>query len=573
MNDDTRSGGTLRLRGPADLEPLDAALAQQSPADQLRRLWTRQLFTYAPVENPDQWQAVEPVPDLAAAVPSTYNAGLGASHTSYVVHLRPGVLWDTEPARAVTAHDVVRGLKRLCAPVARPAATSHLTSTIRGMAGFDAAYAAAVPDPASDAQAFADFQNTHDIPGVFALDDETLVIELVRPALDLVDLLALPCTAAAPVEYDAFVPGSGELSAHTRSNGPYRVAAHEPGARLRLEPNPVWNPESDPVRARNLDAVEVTVDHSGAAGITESILNGDADLPWGIELAGSHPLPAPEPGHRLGYSLDPYLAFNLDAAGDGPLSDVRVRRALDRAIDRRALAEIAAASGAGTSVRVADAIVPPGNDAAREPGAGPAPGGDPAAARALLAEAGADSGLELTVVHPAGETETAMAHSYAADLEKAGVSVTLRGLGPSSLRRVLAGSGPGRSQGWDLAALSWSPSWFHENARAFLQPLCSRGVPGGPNPGGYGTPEVDELVDRALRSVEDPERRDAAWSEVEELVLDDVPFLPLLFQTPWAPRLRGTRVRDAVAMPSLGFSYDLATLRLAAEEESLENPG
>ncbi|WP_159941979.1 ABC transporter substrate-binding protein [Nocardiopsis sp. FR6] len=566
MSDDALPGPTLRLRGPAGIPPLDPVCAHQSPADQIRRLFSRQLFTYAPVGDPDDWRALEPVPDLAAAVPSTYNAGLGASHTCYVVHLRPGVMWDTAPPRAVTAHDVVRGLKRMCNPVARPAAISYFTSTIRGMADFCAEYAASVGRETSDPRAFSDFQNTHGIPGVFALDDETLVIELVRPALDAIDILALPCAAAAPEEYDAFVPGGGDTLLDTRSNGPYRVAAHEPGAFLRLERNPVWNGDSDPVREQNVDAVEVTVERSGNARVTELVRSGAADLPWGVSLAEPRTEPPSSPGHRLGYSLDPYLVFNLDSPGGGPLDDVRVRRAVARAIDKGALARIAAGSGAGTAVRVADSIVPPGNDAARDPGRPPAAdaGGDTDGARALLAEAGVDGGLRLTVVHPDGETDTAMARSYAADLEKAGVSVRLRALDPDSLRRALRGTGDGRDRGWDIAASSWSPGWFHHNARAFLQPLCD-GPPGGWNLGGYANPEVDALIERALEAVADPKRRETAWSDVEDRVLEDLPVVPLLFQTPAAPRLRGARVREAVGMPSLGFSYDLATLRLSSE--------
>ncbi|WP_262391265.1 hypothetical protein [Nocardiopsis sp. CNR-923] len=200
------TGGTLRLRGPGDVDQLDPARSLQSPADQLQRLYARQLFTYPPRENPDDWQAIDPVPDLAAAVPSTYNAGLGASHTYHVVHLRRGVLWDTEPAREVTAHDVIRGIKRMCAPTARPAALGYFTSVVRGMAAYCARYAEAVGGAAADQHRHAGFQNAHDIPGIFALDAQTLVVELLRPTLDLPQILALPCAAAAPAEYDAVVP-------------------------------------------------------------------------------------------------------------------------------------------------------------------------------------------------------------------------------------------------------------------------------------------------------------------------------------------------------------------------------
>ena len=36
--------------------------------------------------------------------------------------------------------------------------------------------------------------------GVLVLDDESLVIELIRPAIDFAAIMALPCASPAPVE-------------------------------------------------------------------------------------------------------------------------------------------------------------------------------------------------------------------------------------------------------------------------------------------------------------------------------------------------------------------------------------
>src|SRR5262249_32326997 len=146
------------------------------------------------------------------------NAGVGASHTSYVIHLRPNVFWDTEPIRAVTAHDVVRGLKRLCTPLHRSTALPYLTSTVRGLAEYRDGH----PGDARTAAELAAYANSHDISGVLALDDETLVVELLRPALDVVDILALPCVSPVPVEYDAYLPDSPQARRNLRSSGPYR---------------------------------------------------------------------------------------------------------------------------------------------------------------------------------------------------------------------------------------------------------------------------------------------------------------------------------------------------------------
>ena len=551
------TSGTLRLYGPGELGHLDPACSPGSPTDQITRLCTRQLFTYRPTADLRSWQAVTPVPDIAAEIPSIYNAGVGASYTSYVVHLRPGVLWDTTPPRAVTTQDVVRGLKRMCNPVHGPAALPYFTSTIRGMAEFRDGYASAVSTTGPSAAELAAYQDAHEISGVLVLDDETLVFELIQPALDFINVLALPCAAPAPAEYDAFVPGSPELCGNIRSNGPYRPSHHVPGRELRLVPNPVWRQESDPVRNQNLDAVEVTAERATPDQVTRKISSGEADLPWGPAAAvgPSHP------GHELGLALDPYLVLNTY----GALGQVKVRQAIAYAIDKAAIAGIVEALGTGATVRTAGSIIPPGNDAHRDHDAYPTPGGrgDPALCRALLAEAGHPNGLTLTAIHPDTEPSPAIARSYAADLTKAGVTVRMTAVDRAAYRALLeepARAGQGQ---WDIAVESRTPDWFPGNGRVFLQPMFQTcGSRSGVNYGRYSNPEVDELIARALASAEEPAQANVAWRKAESAVLSDAAIVPLLFQAPATPP-HGARVRNAMVLPTLGCSWDLATLRLA----------
>ncbi|NDU71388.1 ABC transporter substrate-binding protein [Actinomadura sp. DSM 109109] len=570
-----RLGGTLRLRGPAPVHRLDPSASHQAPAGAIVRLFARQLFGHAPAADLRDWRAVAPAPDLATDIPSTYNTGMGARHTNYVVHLRRGVLWDTEPAREVTAHDVVRGLKRLANPLTRPAALPYFTSTIRGMARYCEDYAAAVGDDPT-AEELAGFQNSHDIPGVFVLDDESLVIELMRPAIDFASIMALPCASPAPVEYDAFLPGSPELHRNLRSNGPYRPVRLVPGRELRLEPNPVWRRESDPLRHRFLDGVEVTVEDAGPERVAARIASGAADLPWGVRVAEPHDGEPAEPDDGLGLSLDPYLVFNVRSpAAGGALSDIRVRRALAYAIDKAAIAELYRRSGGGTVVRIAGSVVPPGNDAHQEidPYATPGSRGDADRCRELLAEAGHGGGLTLTAVHLDTALDAAVARSYAADLEKAGVTVRLVALDHDARDALLADPRNAEAGAWDVASASWSPDWYPSNGRVFLQPLFQSGDSrNSGNPGRYRSPEVDRLIERALDAIEEPARSTAAWNLAERTVLEDAAVVPVLFQRPAVPLLRGARVRGAIPMPAFGHVYDLAGVWLDPPDDPPGDP-
>ena len=509
MSDD--QGRTLRLHGPADVGRLDPVCACHPPAGQLTRLFARQLFGYRQAGEAGSWQSISPVPDIATDIPSTYNAGLGASHRSYIVHLRPDVLWDTVPPRPVTAYDVVRGFKRLANPVRRSPVLSYFTSAIRGMADYCEAYAAAVPADGATAAELAAFQNGHEIPGVFALDAQTLVVELTRPALDAVSILALPCVSPAPAEYDAFLPDSDELCRSIRSTGPYRLAGYQPGVRIRLERNPVWHQETDLVRQQQPAAVEITIGSRPWPG-------PGADLPWG-------PSPAPRPVEGLGLGLD-YLALNFR---------------------RPAMAEQQARLGVRDAIGTAGGIVPPGNDARQDIAATRGRGASAAGISALR-------GLEVIAAHL--DTDTRSIRCYA-DLAAAGVTVRRRALSSGDYDEFL------RQGRWDIAALTRFPDWFHANWRVFVQPLLQSGSPG--NYGDYSSPRVDKLIDEALGAMAEAGHGRDAWQAAEREALADVAIIPVRYRQPAVPGPVGADVCQAPLLPALG-GYDLSAVRLRQEK-------
>ncbi|MBF6331906.1 ABC transporter substrate-binding protein [Nocardia transvalensis] len=552
-------GGTLRLYGPGDIDRLDPTCSPRTPTDQILRLLSRQLFTYRPVADLHSWQAIAPIPDLAREIPSIYNAGVGASYTSYVVHLRSGVLWDTTPARPVTAYDVARGFKRMCNPLRGPAVLPYFTSTIRGMAEYCEGYAAAVHGAGPNPVALAAYQNSHEISGVRVLDDETVVFELIRPALDFIDLLTLPCTSPAPAEYDAFLPDDPELPDNIRSTGPYRLARRLVGKQLQLRQNPFWHKDVDPVRNQYPETVEVTTEPVSADRVVHRIATGEADFPWGTLPGNSSATGV----HEYGLALDPYLVFNTR----GTLRDVRVRRALMYAVDKAAIAAIVGELDPGATIRIAGSIIPPGNDGHQDFDPYPTPfgRGDPEHCRKLLAEAGYPDGLTLTAIYPETETSRALGLSYTADLRRAGLTVRSIGLGQTDYRDLLHDPTRTDTGEWDIAIASWWPHWYHNNGRAFLQPMFQTSASGSTaNYGRYSDPETDRLIIQALDSPEEPAQAIKSWQEAERRILDNAAILPILFRSTAPPDLHSVRVRSAIPMPSLRFAPDLANVWLAS---------
>ncbi|MGC5053282.1 ABC transporter substrate-binding protein [Micromonospora sp. DT48] len=543
----TRQRHTLRLLGAAAVHQADPAAAWSPAERQLLRLTTRQLVSYRGAADPTDWRALGPVGDLAVDVPSTYNAGLGASHRSYVAHLRPDVWWDTPQPRRITAHDVVRGFKRLANPVTRHPALPYFRSTVRGMDRYCDEYAAAVAGQPVTAALLAAFADAHDLPGVFALDDETVVIELLRPALDFPDMLALSCVSPAPAEYDAYLPGSPELHAHLIANGPYRIAAWQPGDIIRLEPNPTWLPESDPVRRQRFAEVEFRASRDDPGRLADQIRADVADLPWGVPV-----------GQVGGYRADPFLVFNLRDPANPAVATAAVRQVIADAIDRSALARIARAGDPWSEVREAYTVVPPGNDGhlPPEPPADPAAHGSP---RERLTAAGHPDGLVLTALCPDRAEELALARAWAADLATAGIEVRLVAVDEATHRALLTGAADAPAHRWDVSSTSWTAPWGYGNARVFLQPLVDDA-----QPSGHRDEQIDRMVERAVDAA-DPREAVACWQQVQRLLLAEAAVVPLLFRRPTGAAPRGPRVRGVDALPSLGGLADLGEVRLGSE--------
>jgi peptide/nickel transport system substrate-binding protein len=223
MGTEPRYGGTLRYYGPGGMDHVDPACAYYAFSHQITRLFTRQLFSYRTTLDES---ALVPVPDVAAEVPTVAGGGLSPDGRRYRIRLRPGVLWDTDPPRPV------------CNPIAGAGAITYYTSTIRGMAEFAEGYRRAFDGRSATAEELAAYQNGHEIAGLSTEGDDVLVIDLVRPANDMLNILAMMFASPAPVEYDAYVPDSPELIANLRSLGPYRLTGY--GRRATRSATSTW---------------------------------------------------------------------------------------------------------------------------------------------------------------------------------------------------------------------------------------------------------------------------------------------------------------------------------------------
>ncbi|SEG83080.1 peptide/nickel transport system substrate-binding protein [Thermomonospora echinospora] len=513
-----RPGGTLRIVGGADVEHLDPASASDVHAHGLNRVFARTLFATRSSNNFEETLPVQA--DLAEQIPSRENGGISKDGRTYTVRLRKDVRWNTSPARAVVAGDVVRGFKRLCNPAAPSGYRDHYIATIKGMESFCRGYAEVDDD---DAEAMATYQDEHSISGLKATDDSTLVFRLTRPASDFLNILALPSAAAAPEEYDRYVPDSRRFRRNIVSNGPYRIASYEPGRSYVLEHNPAWRADTDPLRERFADRIQITLGVDSADEVQRRIEQGAADLSW------DRPVPVPAIERLRGTA-----GFAIrQTPGTGPyllvdVPDPRVRQALQYAVDRTALIAV---FGGHEVARPLHTLIAPGNAGYFEHNPYPTPGdaGDPGRCRDLLAEAGHRNGPKLTLAHR--DEHEKIAKAVRESLGDCGIEVTLR------------------QKGGDLTLISPDPDWYGLNGRSALAPLLD----------GHPDPRVGGLAEDAL-TARNTARATGLWNQLDRLVMQNATVVPLVDRA-W-PIQRSTRVRDALFLPS-ARTYDYTRLWLA----------
>ncbi len=207
--------------------------------------------------------------------------------------------------------------------------------------------------------------------------------------------------------------------------GPFAVTAWEPGRVVLSRAAQAWRPAS-------VDRLELVQMPETAARL-QALLSGQLDV--AIDLGPDDaPLVESRGGRMDRDSLGAVFAlvFLLEQNPDSPLADVRVRRALNHAVDVEAI--IAALLG-GASVRAGQTAVREsvGHDPALEPFAH-----DDALARALLAEAGYPDGFAftLTAAIGAGANDAAVFQAVASELAGVGVEMEIRTVPVATLTRL-----------------------------------------------------------------------------------------------------------------------------------------
>jgi peptide/nickel transport system substrate-binding protein len=359
---------------------------------------------------------------------------------------------------------------------------------------------------------------------------QTITIHLRRPDLEFVHKLALSPAWVVPAGSPLRIAKRQPLP----GTGPYRIAEFDPARGGRLVRNSVfrsWSPEARPDGFP--DAIDVAISDDAAAQV-DAVRDGRADA---VPTSGVFGAFVPVDDLRAlavadAGSLHVAPSASVDYAflnvREPPFDDVRVRRAINYAIDRRRIAEFV---GGATMTGLACQIIPPGLPA-YEPTCrytrDPNPGGgwsrpDTAKARRLVEQSGT-SGSRVEIWAFRGPVDDLVAY----------LRSVLRRLGYRARVHLLPGGAEYFTFVADsrnhvqLGLTAWvadflSPSTFFQSNFTCRGLLPRSGANG--NLSQFCDPRVDAAFDRAIAAQgPDANRR---WAALDRYVAGAAPAVPL----------------------------------------------
>ncbi len=440
--------------------------------------------------------------EQARLLPGLAESWRAISDTVWEFRLRSGVKW--HDGRDFTADDVAFTIER-------------------------------VPNVPNSPSSFA--SQVRDIARVEIVDPLTIRFHTERPSpllpTDLAAVFIVSRHAGAGASTEDYNSGKAIVG-----TGPFRFAAYRPGDRVEMTRNDAYwggKPAWERVNYRII---------SNPAARTAALLSGDVDL---IDTVPGADLPRlrttenvqirESVGLRLIYiKMDfgdarpvPFVTDNNgQPMAQNPFRDIRVRRAINMAIDRQVLAERIMERTATPTAQWLPAGTYSYNPEVLPPRA------DPEGARRLLAEAGYPQGFRLTLHTPNDRypNDARTSQAIAQMLTRIGIQTQVEALPWSAYTSRAAKQEFGfRLIGW--ASSSGEASNFVVNN---VTTYNRETLMGTSNTHFYSNPQIDAALEHALVTMDDA-AREVELRKLIAMVADDVAVLPLYqLNNYWAVR-------------------------------------
>jgi len=369
-----------------------------------------------------------------------------------------------------------------------------------------------------------------DVESVTAVDDLTVEVKMKGPSPlypnNLTNTFIMDKTWSEThnlQEVQDFAAGEDNYAVrNANGTGPYILESRDPDVRSVMKINEKHWAEQKP-------AVTEIVYLPIAENATRvaALLSGEVDIVQDVPVQDIERLASTAgvkvetgPENRViyfGYRVDEKPLKSSDATDKNPISDPKVREAMELAVDRDAIKQVVMR---GQSVPTGIAMPPFVHGWTPELDAYPAP--DVAKAKALLAEAGYPNGFTVTLDTPNNRyvNDEAISQAVVGMLGQIGIKVTL------ASRPVAQHSPLILNSETDFYLLGWGVPTF-DSAYVFNDLIHTKdGDYGAYNPSGYSNPDLDAKI-RSLGAEVDMAKRDATIGEIWETVKADRVLLPI----------------------------------------------
>ena len=340
---------------------------------------------------------------------------------------------------------------------------------------------------------------------VEVVDPRVVRFHLVAPWPDFMTFFGTSASAVGLVVPKKYIEQVGDegFRKHPIGAGPYRFVSHKPGIEVELEAFPgYW---------RRVPAVKTMVMRSVPEATTRALMlkTGEADISYVLDGPEAEDIQRDKRMQVVAtkHASIFWVEFAEQWDPKSPWADIRLRRAVNHALDRTRINEAACLGFCPP----AGVIVPRVMEFALqvEP-----PAYDPKKARALLAEAGYPNGFdagELTAI-PGFPT---VADAVVNDLNAAGIRVRLRAMERATF---IASWQEKKLRGLFLTAVGNAGN-AASRVEAFMQSKGAYAY------GGY--PDIDALF-QAQAGERDAKKREALLFDIQRLSVERVMYAPLM---------------------------------------------
>ncbi len=341
------------------------------------------------------------------------------------------------------------------------------------------------------------------------VDEYTVRFHLSEPYAPFLSNLAYP--TGLIVSPAAVEQHGANFGRNPSGTGPFTFNVWESNRQVALEKNPDYWDGEPPLRGVVFRPI------TDANARVSEMLSGGIDLM--VEVPPDNvALFADDPQFEMYEQAGPHLWFLILNVKEPPFDDVRMRQAVNFAIDKETLVNDVLQ---GTAT-VATGPTPAAFGWAYNESLEPYPH-DPEKAKELIEEAGYGEGVEVVFYVTEGGSgmldPVPMGTAIQADLAEVGIDAKIE---TYEWNTFLDRVNPGLEGKAGMAEMAWMTN--DPDTLPFLA-LRTEAMPdnGGFNSGYYSNPEVDELLEAARRSTDQAERAEL-YKQMQEIVYEDAPW-------------------------------------------------